>query len=131
MQHVLAQAELAVERDRGIVAQVGLNEDDVGAARGRDVAELLDQRRGDPFPAVPLLRRDEREDVRRGMARSPSFTTWRDRAAYAEIDPDVIVIDLENPNRDMLEGMFALSGAVKRPIAMFVSTRNQHRPSAA
>ncbi len=38
----------------------------------------------------------------------------------AEIEPDVIVIDLENPNRDMLENMFQLSRAVKRPIAMFV-----------
>ena len=38
----------------------------------------------------------------------------------AEIEPDLIVIDLENPNRDMLENMFQLSRAVKRPIAMFV-----------
>src|SRR5258707_2957628 len=38
----------------------------------------------------------------------------------AEIEPDVIVISLENPNRDMLENMFQLSRAVKRPIAMFV-----------
>ena len=38
----------------------------------------------------------------------------------AEINPDVIVIDLENPNRDMLEDMFQLSRVVKRPIAMFV-----------
>ena len=38
----------------------------------------------------------------------------------AEIEPDVIVIDLENPNRDMLENMFQLSHVVKRPIAMFV-----------
>ncbi len=38
----------------------------------------------------------------------------------AEINPDVIVIDLENPNRDMLENMFQLSRAVKRPVAMFV-----------
>lgn len=37
-----------------------------------------------------------------------------------EIEPDVIMIDLENPNRDMLENMFQLSRAVQRPIAMFV-----------
>lgn len=37
-----------------------------------------------------------------------------------EINPDVIVIDLGSPNRDMLENMFQLSRAVKRPIAMFV-----------
>ena len=38
----------------------------------------------------------------------------------AELNPDVIVIDLENSNRDQLEAMFQLSRAVKRPIAMFV-----------
>ena len=34
--------------------------------------------------------------------------------------PDVIVIDLENPNRDRLEHFFSLSRAIQRPIAMFV-----------
>jgi two-component system, response regulator / RNA-binding antiterminator len=34
--------------------------------------------------------------------------------------PDVIIIDLENPNRDTLEHFFSLSRAVQRPIAMFV-----------
>lgn len=36
------------------------------------------------------------------------------------LDPDVVLIDLENPNRDVLEQMFQVSRAVKRPIAMFV-----------
>ena len=36
------------------------------------------------------------------------------------LDPDVIVIDLENPSRDILEQMFQVSRAVRRPIAMFV-----------
>jgi two-component system, response regulator / RNA-binding antiterminator len=36
------------------------------------------------------------------------------------IDPDVILIDLESPSRDMLEQMFQMSRAVKRPVAMFV-----------
>jgi len=36
------------------------------------------------------------------------------------IDPDVILIDLEDPSRDVLEQMFQVSRAVKRPIAMFV-----------
>ena len=34
--------------------------------------------------------------------------------------PDVVVIDLENPNRDRLEHFFSLSRALRRPIAMFV-----------
>src|ERR1700754_2473519 len=36
------------------------------------------------------------------------------------LDPDVILIDLENPSRDVLEQMFQVSRVVKRPIAMFV-----------
>ncbi len=38
----------------------------------------------------------------------------------ADIDPDVIIIDLESPNRDVLEQMFQVSRLVRRPIAMFV-----------
>ncbi|MCM2457983.1 ANTAR domain-containing response regulator [Rhizobium sp. CG4] len=34
--------------------------------------------------------------------------------------PDVIVIDIENPNRDMMEHLFQLTRTVGRPIAMFV-----------
>jgi two-component system, response regulator / RNA-binding antiterminator len=36
------------------------------------------------------------------------------------LDPDVILIDLENPSRDVLEQMFQVSRAVRRPVAMFV-----------
>src|ERR1700681_3103974 len=36
------------------------------------------------------------------------------------LDPDVILIDLENPSRDVLKQMFQVSRAVRRPIAMFV-----------
>src|SRR5712671_3013719 len=32
----------------------------------------------------------------------------------------VVLIDLENPSRDVLEQMFQVSRAVRRPIAMFV-----------
>ena len=35
-------------------------------------------------------------------------------------EPDVIFIDLANPNRDVLEQMFQVSRNVRRPIAMFV-----------
>ena len=49
----------------------------------------------------------------------------------AEINPDVIVIDLENPNRDVLENMFQLSRAVKRPIAMFVDRSDRASIEAA
>jgi len=36
------------------------------------------------------------------------------------IDPDVILIDLENPSRDGLEQIFQVSRLVRRPIAIFV-----------
>jgi response regulator NasT len=52
-------------------------------------------------------------------------------AKIAELDPDVIVIDLENPNRDVLESMFQLSRAVQRPIAMFVDRSDQASIEAA
>lgn len=48
-----------------------------------------------------------------------------------EAAPDVIVIDLENPNRDMLEDMFQLSRAVRRPVAMFVDRSDSESIAAA
>lgn len=48
-----------------------------------------------------------------------------------EIDPDVVVIDIENPNRDMLESIFQLSRAVNRPIAMFVDRSDTASIAAA
>ncbi|MCA1441450.1 ANTAR domain-containing response regulator [Ensifer sp. IC4062] len=47
------------------------------------------------------------------------------------LQPDVIVIDLENPNRDLLESMFQLSRSVKRPIAMFVDRSDSSMIEAA
>jgi two-component system, response regulator / RNA-binding antiterminator len=41
-------------------------------------------------------------------------------ARISAVDPDVILIDLENPSRDVLEQMFQVSRIVKRPVAMFV-----------
>jgi response regulator NasT len=41
-------------------------------------------------------------------------------AAIERIAPDVVVIDLGNPSRDVLEEYFAVSRALSRPIAMFV-----------
>lgn len=41
-------------------------------------------------------------------------------ARIGAIAPDVVLIDLGNPSRDMLEEYFAVSRALARPIAMFV-----------
>jgi response regulator NasT len=47
------------------------------------------------------------------------------------IDPDVILIDLENPSRAVLEQMFQLSRVVRRPIAMFVDQSDRETTKAA
>lgn len=46
-------------------------------------------------------------------------------------DPDVIFIDLENPNRDVLEQMFQVSRCVRRPVAMFVDRSDTDMIEAA
>jgi response regulator NasT len=48
-----------------------------------------------------------------------------------DIEPDVIFIDLENPNRDVLEQMFQVSRCVQRPIAMFVDRSDTDMIEAA
>ena len=47
------------------------------------------------------------------------------------LDPDVILIDLENPSRDVLEAMFQVSRAVRRPIAMFVDQSDSEAARAS
>jgi len=47
------------------------------------------------------------------------------------IDPDVILIDLENPSRDILEQMFQMSRVVRRPVAMFVDQSDAEQIRAA
>ena len=42
-----------------------------------------------------------------------------------EIAPDVVLIDLGNPSRDVLEDYFAVSRALSRPIAMFVDRSDE------
>lgn len=52
------------------------------------------------------------------------------RRIYAA-DPDVILINLENPSRDTLEQMFQVSRVVRRPIAMFVDQSDAATTQAA
>ncbi|MFA5952658.1 MAG: ANTAR domain-containing protein [Hyphomicrobium sp.] len=47
------------------------------------------------------------------------------------LDPEVILIDLENPSRDELEQMFQVSRIVRRPIAMFVDQSDRPTIEAA
>jgi response regulator NasT len=48
-----------------------------------------------------------------------------------DAEPDVIFIDLENPNRDVLEQMFQVSRSVHRPVAMFVDSSDTSMIEAA
>lgn len=41
-------------------------------------------------------------------------------AQVAQINPDIVLMDLGNPSRDVLEEYFVVSRALARPIAMFV-----------
>ncbi|WID96529.1 ANTAR domain-containing protein [Bosea vestrisii] len=52
-------------------------------------------------------------------------------AAIVQHDPDVVVIDLENPSRDALADMFQVSRHVRRPITMFVDQSDAGQIEAA
>lgn len=52
-------------------------------------------------------------------------------ARIEEIAPDVVLIDLGNPSRDVLEEYFAVSRAVARPIAMFVDESDEEAIGAS
>lgn len=46
-------------------------------------------------------------------------------ARLTALEPDVVLINLENPGRDVLEESFAISRALARPIAMFVDQSDE------
>ena len=81
-------------------------------------------------PALKIVIVDEnpiRAEILKDGLREAGFThvvhineTANLLARIYAIDPEVILIDLENPSRDVLEQMFQVSRIVKRPIAMFV-----------
>jgi two-component system, response regulator / RNA-binding antiterminator len=52
-------------------------------------------------------------------------------ARISAVDPDVILVDLENPSRDTLEQMFQVSRLARRPIAMFVDKSDSATVQAA
>jgi len=52
-------------------------------------------------------------------------------ARVAEIAPDVVLMDLGNPSRDVLEDYFAVSRALSRPIAMFVDRSDEEAIGAS
>lgn len=49
----------------------------------------------------------------------------------AECQPDIVLIDLANPSRDILEEMTLASGPTERPVAMFVDRSDENLTRAA
>lgn len=49
----------------------------------------------------------------------------------AQLDPDVVLIDISNPSRDSLEALSIASGANERPVAMFVDRSDDDTTRAA
>ena len=52
-------------------------------------------------------------------------------ARIGEIAPDIVLMDLGNPSRDVLEEYFAVSRALQRPIAMFVDESDDESIAAS
>ncbi len=52
-------------------------------------------------------------------------------ARIGEIAPDIVLMDLGNPSRDVLEEYFAVSRALDRPIAMFVDESDEEEIAAS
>ncbi|WP_138470231.1 ANTAR domain-containing response regulator [Poseidonocella sp. HB161398] len=63
------------------------------------------------------------------------ITVLGDEAAItrrlAQLDPDVVLIDIANPSRDSLEMLSLASGAKERPVAMFVDRSDDETTRAA
>ena len=52
-------------------------------------------------------------------------------ARIGEIAPDIVLLDLGNPSRDVLEEYFAVSRVLDRPIAMFVDESDEESIAAS
>ncbi|MFC3173514.1 ANTAR domain-containing response regulator [Novosphingobium bradum] len=52
-------------------------------------------------------------------------------ARIGEIAPDIVLMDLGNPSRDVLEEYFAVSRVLARPIAMFVDQSDEEAIAAS
>jgi len=52
-------------------------------------------------------------------------------ARMAQIDPDIVLMDLGNPSRDVLEEYFTVSRVLDRPIAMFVDESDEESIGAS
>ncbi|MBB4857944.1 response regulator NasT [Novosphingobium chloroacetimidivorans] len=75
--------------------------------------------------------------IREGLAALPQceiFVLTERRGMVArigEIAPDIVLMDLGNPSRDVLEEYFAVSRVLDRPIAMFVDESDNESIAAS
>ena len=75
--------------------------------------------------------------IEEGLAQVPDcqiFVLTERRGLLArieEIGPDIVLLDLGNPSRDVLEEYFAVSRAVARPIAMFIDESDEEAIGAS
>jgi two-component system, response regulator / RNA-binding antiterminator len=75
--------------------------------------------------------------IREGLAAADDcelFVITERRGMVAQIGaiaPDIVLIDLGNPSRDVLEEYFAVSRALARPIAMFVDESDAEATAAS
>jgi response regulator NasT len=75
--------------------------------------------------------------IEEGLAQLPGcelFVLTERRGLLArieEIGPDIVLIDLGNPSRDVLEEYFTVSRALARPIAMFVDESDEEAIGAS
>ena len=75
--------------------------------------------------------------IEEGLAQIPDceiFVLTERRGLLARLDeigPDIVLIDLGNPSRDVLEEYFAVSRALARPIAMFVDESDEEAIGAS
>lgn len=80
---------------------------------------------------------DRGEVLARGLAEGGFADVTRARRTgdilevVAAADPDVILIDLENPQRDVVDQMFRMTAQVKRPVALFVDQSDRETTLAA
>lgn len=52
-------------------------------------------------------------------------------AKLAKLDPDIVLIDLASPSRDVMESVALASGPMERPVAMFVDQSDDAMTRAA
>lgn len=75
--------------------------------------------------------------IEEGLSQLPDceiFVLTERNGLLAQIDaigPDIVLIDLGNPSRDVLEEYFAVSRALARPIAMFVDESDDEAIAAS